>query len=134
MDNYVCNLNKNLFITYKLQMSITNITVVYHPKCAASINFLIKTKELSDVVIEYINFQEDTFESDIELDKVPLIILNNDTSKIFKGKAAFDKIDEIKNSSAPKKGKTGLSYGQKAVTFMPEDTSAKMKIDLDAKF
>ena len=115
-------------------MSISNITVVYHPKCAASINFLIKTKELVDMEIDYINFKEDSFESDIEIDKVPLIILNNDTTQIFKGKAAFDKIDEIKNSAGPKKSKNGLSYGQKAVTFMPEDSSAKMKIDLDAKF
>lgn len=116
-------------------MSISTITVVYHPKCAASINFLIKTKELS-LQVDYVNFEEDQFESDIEIDRVPLIIIDNDPNKIFKGKAAFDKVDEIKNSIAPpKKIKNNLGYGNKSVTFMPEDSSEnKKKIDLDAKF
>jgi len=116
-------------------MSISSITVVYHPKCAASINFLIKTKELS-LHVDYVNFEEDQFESDIEIDRVPLIIIDNDPNKIFKGKAAFDKVDEIKNSIAPpKKIKNNLGYGNKSVTFMPEDSSEnKKKIDLDAKF
>jgi hypothetical protein len=116
-------------------MSISTITVVYHPKCAASINFLIKTKELS-LQVDYVNFEEDQFESDIEIDRVPLIIIDNDPNKIFKGKAAFDKVDEIKNSIAPpKKIKNSLGYGNKSVTFMPEDSSEnKKKIDLDAKF
>lgn len=117
-------------------MSVSNVTVVYHPKCPASINFLIKTKELSSLNVDYINFQEDTFESDIVIDKVPLIIIDNDQNKIFKGKDAFDKIDQLKNSIAPpKKNKSGLGYGNKNVTFMPEDASEKKKkIDLEAKF
>ena len=85
---------------------------------------------------DYVNFEEDQFESDIEIDRVPLIIIDNDPNKIFKGKAAFDKVDEIKNSIAPpKKIKNSLGYGNKSVTFMPEDSSEnKKKIDLDAKF
>ena len=42
--------------------------------------------------IEYINYSEDTFESDIDIDIVPLIILNNDTSQIFKGIQAYNKL------------------------------------------
>ena len=116
-------------------MNVSNITIVYHPKCEASMNFLIKTKELTDIEIDYINFKEDSFESDIEIDIIPLIILNNDISQIFKGKMAFDKIEEIKVNKIPKKSKGSLSYGNKSVTFMPEDGSQKkVKIDLDAKF
>ncbi len=116
-------------------MSVSNITVVYHPKCEASMNFLIKTKELTDIQIDYINYKEDSFESDIEIDVIPLIILNNDISQIFKGRIAFDKLEEIKVNKIPKKSKGSLSYGNKSVTFMPEDGSQKkVKIDLDAKF
>lgn len=116
-------------------MIVSNITVVFHPKCAASLNFLIKVKELQDIDIEYINYKEDSFETDIEIDVVPLIILNNDLDKIFKGKSAFDKIEDIKlNNSGPNKPRGGLSYGKKTVTFVAEDSSDKKKIDLDAKF
>ena len=116
-------------------MNVSNITVVYHPKCEASMNFLIKTKELTDIQIDYINYKEDSFESDIEIDVIPLIILNNDISQIFKGRIAFDKLEEIKVNKIPKKSKGSLSYGNKSVTFMPEDGSQKkVKIDLDAKF
>ena len=116
-------------------MNVSNITVVYHPKCEASMNFLIKTKELTDIEIDYINYKEDSFESDIEIDTIPLIILNNDVSQIYKGKRAFDKLEEIKVNKIPtKKNKNSLSYGNKSVTFMPEDGSDKKKIDLDAKF
>tara|TARA_Y100000361_G_scaffold80133_2_gene70896 strand:- start:1265 stop:1615 length:351 start_codon:yes stop_codon:yes gene_type:complete len=116
-------------------MNVSNITVVYHPKCEASMNFLIKTKELTDIEIDYINIKEDSFESDIQIDKIPLIILNNDISQIFKGKRAYDKIEEIKVNKGPKRNKNSLSYGNRSVTFMPEDSSEKkVKIDLDAKF
>ena len=116
-------------------MNVSNITVVYHPKCEASMNFLIKTKELTDIEIDYINFKEDSFESDIEIDIIPLIILNNDISQVFKGKRAYDKLDEIKENKGPKRNKNSLSYGNKSVTFKPEDGSEKkVKIDLDAKF
>ena len=114
-------------------MSVSNITVVYHPKCSASVNFLIKTKELNDVDIEYINYSEDSFESDIDIDIVPLIILNNDTSQIFKGIQAYNKLEDIKINNRPKKNKSVLSYGNKHVTFMPDDVK-KTKIDLEAKF
>lgn len=116
-------------------MSVSAITVVYHPKCSASIDFLIKTKQLSNVEIQYINYETDSFDTSIEIDIVPMIIIDNNPMKIFKGKSAFDKIDEISESLGPKKSKNGLSYGQKNVTFMPEDSnSSKTKIDLDAKF
>lgn len=115
-------------------MSVSNITVVYHPKCTASVNFLIKTKELSDIEIDYINFLEDSFESDIDIDVVPLIIINNDISQVFRGKSAYDKLEDIKhNNKVPKKNKNALSYGNRQVTFMPDD-GKKTKIDLDAKF
>jgi hypothetical protein len=111
------------------------MTVVYHPKCEASMNFLIKTKELKDIQIDYINYKEDSFDSDIEIDIIPLIILNNDVSQIYKGKKAYNKLEEIKENKAPKKNKNSLSYGNKTVTFTPEDSSQKnVKIDLDAKF
>ena len=115
-------------------MSVSSITVVYHPKCSASVNFLIKTKEIKDVDIQYINYIEDSFESDIDIDIVPLIIINNDISQVFKGLKAYHKLEEIKhNNNTSKKNKTVLSYGNKQVTFMPDD-GKKTKIDLEAKF
>jgi hypothetical protein len=97
-------------------------------------NFLIKTKELMDIDIQYINYLEDSFESDIDIDVIPLIILNNDISQVFKGIDAYNKLEEIKNNNkVSKKNKNALSYGNKHVTFMPDD-GKKQKIDLDAKF
>jgi len=108
------------------------ITVVYHPNCRASTDFIIKLSKLQNCDIEYINLKDDTIETSIEVDVVPLIILDNDPSKIFKGKKAFDKVESLMSEGlkTQKKQSSGsLKYGQ-SVTFK-EDTGKKETIKLE---
>tara|TARA_B100001287_G_scaffold41932_1_gene30980 strand:- start:1193 stop:1543 length:351 start_codon:yes stop_codon:yes gene_type:complete len=116
-------------------MGSLNIVVVYHPNCKASTDFLIHVSKLShDTVLEYINIKEDKIETEIDVDVVPLMIINNDPSQIFKGKSAFDKIDNLianKPVKTSKKETGGNTYG-KTVTFLEQSTK-KEKIDLSKK-
>lgn len=115
-------------------MSSLSIVVVYHPNCKPSTDFLILINKLEDVNLEYINIKEDKIETEINVDVVPLIIINNDPSKIYKGKKAFEKINELiedKASKPVKKETGGVKYG-KSVTFI-EQSDKKEKIDLSKK-
>lgn len=115
-------------------MGSLNIVVVYHPNCKASTDFLIQVSKLQDIELEYINIKEDKIETEINIDVVPLIIVNNDPSKIYKGKAAFDKVNDLianKPVKTSKKETGGVKYG-KGVTFV-EQNDKKEKIDLSKK-
>lgn len=115
-------------------MDSLNLVVVYHPRCKASTDFLIKVSRVTDADIEYINIETDKIETDITIDIVPLIIINNDPSKIFKGKDAFDKVEELiqnKPVKTAKKDTGGVKYG-KSVQFV-EQSDKKEKIDLSKK-
>lgn len=115
-------------------MDSLNIVVVYHPNCKASTDFLIQVSKLQDAELEYINIKEDKIETEINVDVVPLIILNNDPSKIYKGKSAFDKLNDLianKPVKTAKKETGGVKYG-KGVTFV-EQSDKKEKIDLSKK-
>jgi len=114
-------------------MDSLNVVVVYHPNCKASTDFLIHVSKLQDAELEYINIKEDKIETEISVDVVPFIIINNNPSAIFKGKAAFDKIDELITTKKPKqKETTSLKFG-KTVTFVETDSNKKDKIDLSKK-
>ena len=120
-------------------MDPKSLVLVYHPKCKASTDLLVKTKQLKDISIEYINIAEDTIETDIVIDTVPLIILDNSPDSIHIGKEAHDKIEKLINKmNTPSYGKSvtgGLKYGS-VVTFV-EDQNAKSKkadsIDISKK-
>tara|TARA_B100000085_G_C18380151_1_gene446034 strand:+ start:313 stop:660 length:348 start_codon:yes stop_codon:yes gene_type:complete len=115
-------------------MDSLNLVVVYHPRCRASTDFLIKVSKIVHADIEYINIESDKIETELPLDTVPLMIINNDPSKIFKGKEAFDKVDEILNTpvASKKEAKTStLKYGR-SVNFV-EQTDKKEKIDLSKR-
>jgi len=115
-------------------MGSLNIVVVYHPNCKASTDFLIKVSKLQDAELEYINIKEDKIDTEINIDVVPLIIINNDPSKIYKGKSAFDKLNDLianKPVKTAKKETGGVKYG-KGVTFV-EQSDKKEKIDLSKK-
>lgn len=120
-------------------MDPKSLVLVYHPKCKASTDLLVKTKQLKDINVEYINIAEDTIETDIIIDTVPLIILDNSPDAIHIGKDAYDKIEKIINKmNTPVYGKSisgGLKYGS-VVSFV-EDESAKNKktdsIDISKK-
>jgi len=115
-------------------MDSLNVVVIYHPNCKASTDFIIHVSKLHTAELEYINIKEDKIETDINVDIVPLIIINNDPAGIYKGKEAFEKITElIANSKAPKQKETSsLKFG-KTVTFVENDSSKKEKIDLSKK-
>ena len=121
-------------------MDPKSLVLVYHPKCKASTDLLVKTKQLKDINIEYINIAEDTIETDIVINAVPLIILDNSPDSIHVGRDAYDKIDKlITKMNTPVYGKKpstgGLKYGS-VVTFV-EDENAKSKkadsIDISKK-
>ena len=116
-------------------MSSLSIVVVYHPNCKPSTDFLIAASRLTNADLEYINIKDDSIETDIEVDVVPLIIIDNDPNKIFNGKAAFDKITELvekfKNVNNVNKEPGGIKYG-KSVKFV-EQSDKKEKIDLSKR-
>lgn len=116
-------------------MDSLNVVVIYHPNCKASTDFLIHVSKLTEADLEYINIKEDKIETDINVDVVPFIIINNNPSGIYKGKAAFDKVTElISTAKKPKQKETNsLKFG-KTVTFIESDSNkGKEKIDLSKK-
>lgn len=116
-------------------MKVENLVLVYHPKCKASTDLIVKTKDLKEVNVDTVDISQDEIETDLEIDVVPLIIIDQDPSKVFKGKDAFDKIDEILETSKSKNvfgksGSGGLKYGA-SFNFVEEESSdKKQSIDL----
>jgi len=116
-------------------MKVENLVLVYHPKCKASTDLIVKTKDLKEVNVDTVDISQDEIETDLEIDVVPLIIIDQDPNKVFKGKDAFDKIDEILETSKSKNvfgksGSGGLKYGS-SFNFVEEESSdKKQSIDL----
>tara|TARA_B100000287_G_scaffold428731_1_gene480634 strand:- start:1141 stop:1482 length:342 start_codon:yes stop_codon:yes gene_type:complete len=113
-------------------MSSLNLVVVYHPNCKASTDFLIKVSKVQEAEIEYINVKEDKIETGIDIDVVPLLIIDNDPSKIFKGKKAFDKVESLLTTEKPASKKHSGNRYTKNVTFV-EEGDKKEKIDLSKR-
>lgn len=113
-------------------MDPKSLVLVYHPKCKASTDLLVKTKQLKDISVEYINIAEDTIETDIVIDTVPLIILDNSPESIHVGKDAYDKIEKLINKmNTPAYGKSisgGLKYGS-VVSFVEDENAKNKKTD-----
>ena len=113
-------------------MDPKSLVLVYHPKCKASTDLLVKSKQLKDISVEYINILEDTIETDIVIDTVPLIILDNSPDSIHIGKEAYDKIETLINKmNTPVYGKTvtgGLKYGS-VVSFIEDENAKNKKTD-----
>lgn len=113
-------------------MDPKSLVLVYHPKCKASTDLLVKSKQLKDISVEYINILEDTIETDIVIDTVPLIILDNSPDSIYIGKEAYDKIETLINKmNTPVYGKTvtgGLKYGS-VVSFIEDENAKNKKTD-----
>jgi hypothetical protein len=114
-------------------MESLSIVVVYHPNCKPSTDFLIKVSKLTDANIEYINVKDDEIDTEIIIDTIPMIIINNNPNNIFKGKQAFDKVDNllINVEKKPKK-ESSNKYG-KSVKFVEESDKKKEKIDLSKR-
>lgn len=112
-----------------------SITVVYHPMCKASTDFIIKVSELGNYDKEFINLKEDKIESsEIDVDVVPLIIIDNDHDKIYRGKLAFDMLTKLKEDEMmpPLKTNSSMKYNTN-VTFIEQTDNKKERIDLEKK-
>jgi hypothetical protein len=110
-----------------------SITIVYHRDCKASTDFIILAAELRNYDIEYIDIKTDKFETEINIDVVPFIIIDNKETGIFKGRAAFSKIEELKNFLPKKSIENSLKYDQ-PITYIAETSKGSGdKIDLDSK-
>jgi|688.fasta_scaffold120503_2 hypothetical protein len=107
----------------------SSILVVFHKDCTASTNLVVRASKLQNYSIEYLDVKTDKFESDLDIDVVPLIIIDN--KEIFKGKAAFDKIEELSKTPAKKEKTSSLKYDT-VNTFIEDSGSKSEKIDLDA--
>lgn len=105
-----------------------SVTILYHQKCQASLNILPLLKEVTGYEIDYIDLSVDKVEADINIDIVPMLIIDN--KDIFKGKQAFDKIEELKKKPNGKMGKKMY----RPISIAPEDDSnKKTPVDLGAK-
>lgn len=109
-------------------MSITSLTVIYHSKCAASMELLTKIKPLQEKFqVNIIDYEEvDSSKTNINVEKVPVLVIND--SDVLVGKNAFDKVDEIINFKPKKKGAMYQNLfiappdtGEKKKVVMPED-------------
>ena len=114
-------------------MGSLSIVVVYHPNCKPSTDFLIKVSKLTEANIEYINIKDEKIETEINIDVIPLMIVNNDPNSIFKGKQAFDKVDELVQNVIAKPQKETNNKYNKSVQFIEETDNKKEKIDLSKK-
>lgn len=101
-----------------------HIVVLYHSKCEASLNFIALTETLKkDIKIEYIDLHTDSIETEIKVDVVPLMILNNNSLLVFRGKECFEKITDIIENSKPNNSnrkKKGVNYN-KPVKFIEDE-------------
>jgi hypothetical protein len=106
--------------------------VVFHKDCKASTDFIVLVSKLQGFDIDYIDIKSDKFETDINIDVVPLIIIDNKETGIYKGKAAFIKIEDLIKNPVKKPVVNSLKYNN-VNNFVPEDgKGSNAKIDLDA--
>jgi hypothetical protein len=100
-------------------MEPLSIVVVYHPNCRASTDFLIAVSKLN-ADTEYINIKDDKIDTDLVIDVVPLMIINNDEKNVFKGENAFKKVAELRSLESSKENilNKQVSAYSKSVQFI----------------
>jgi hypothetical protein len=110
-----------------------NFTVVYHQKCEASLEFVAKSRKfLERYNIEYIDIYSEEFETEIIIDVVPILVQGSD---VYKGKEAFDKLDNMDNIS-DNSNLTGKKSSKNLYTGLfvaPPDTGNEKKVTFDKK-
>jgi hypothetical protein len=111
---------------------VNTLTLIFHKDCKASTDLLLMASKLQDYEIDYIDIATDKFETDIIIDVVPFIIIDNKEAGIYKGKAAFDKIQELIENPIKKPPVNSLKYGN-VNTFIEDVKDKNQKIDLDSK-
>jgi hypothetical protein len=109
-------------------MENSNLVLVIHSLCPASVNLNNKLL-FNNMSINVIDLQIQEVEAKIDIDVVPIIIIDN--SKILKGKAAFDYVEKLiedKNKPQNTKKKSGL-YNN--LYIAPPDNGSKTPVKLD---
>jgi len=111
-----------------------NLTIVYHPMCKASTDFIIKVSEVQGYDKEFINLKEDKIESSkVNVDVVPLLIINDDPSRVYRGQKAFEILETLKaESQLPVKKNSSMKYGTN-VSFLEPKDDKKERIELEKK-
>jgi hypothetical protein len=110
----------------------TSIIVVFHKDCKASTDFIPLISKLQGFDIEYIDIKTDKFETDIIIDVVPLIIIDNKETGIYKGKEAFTKVEDLIRNPIKKPVLNSLKYDQVTNFIAEEAKGSNSKIDLDS--
>lgn len=117
-------------------MSLGSLVIVYHKDCEPSLELLKNVKELENFDIETIDIATEQCETEIKIDVVPILVVNN--VDIFRGKDAFDKVNELIKTSneKPKHGimnrKSSVKrplYSRNIVLPPPDDNTKKPVID-----
>ena len=112
-----------------------NLTVVYHPMCKASTDFIIKVSEVQGYDKEFINLKDDKIESSkVEVDVVPLLIINDDPGRVYRGQKAFEILETLKaEARLPVQKKNGsMKYGT-TVSFLEPKDDKKERIELEKR-
>ena len=115
--------------------SAKNLTVVYHPSCKASTDFIIAVSNITGYDKEFINLKEDKIESSkIVVDVVPLLIINDNPDRVYRGQKAFEILETLKNEiEVPNKKKTGsMKYGAN-ISFTEPTNDKKERIELEKR-
>ena len=110
-------------------MEDKSITIIFHPDCKVSVDFCSLVKKLDNYNLNFIDLQNDEFNSDIEVDIIPFICIDNKKTEIYKGKDAFDKIQSLIETNNKKESR-GI-YGS-TVTFKEDTKQKKEHIDLES--
>ena len=110
-------------------MNDKSITIIFHPGCKASVDFCSLVKKLDNYNLNFIDLQNDELESELEVDIVPFICIDNKKTEIYKGKDAFDKIQSLLKTNN-KKEPRGIY--DSSFTFIEDVKSKTERIDLDA--
>lgn len=112
-----------------------NLTVVYHPMCKASTDFIIKVSDVQGYDKEFINLKDDKIESSkIDVDVVPLLIINDDPNRVYRGQKAFEILETLKaEAQLPVQKKSGsMKYGT-TVSFLEPKDDKKERIELEKR-
>jgi len=97
---------------------MVNLFVVYHTECLPSVRFLNEVKKLKNYELEVADISVDKIETNISIDVVPTMILNN--KQVYKGKEAFDKLIELSSNVNSKK----TAYSKEPFIPPPDDGKA----------
>ncbi len=111
-------------------MENNSLVLVIHSLCPASMSIYNKFKA-NDIKVVVINLEYQEVEARIEVDMVPLLIINN--NKVLKGKVVFDYLDELvlsKNVSQSN-GKKKSSLYSNLYIAPPDSDSKKTPVKLE---